>query len=221
MKQLQRRVSIPVDEPVWNDVFTVAPLVLVGTREGGGGLRSRAEAHGHAARLGQLLLLRLHPRHATQDTLERTGEFTVSYPRPSQIIQTGLAAGARAEDGSKPGLHALSTFAASAVDGVLVEGAYLWLECALDRVLDGFGDNSLIIGRVVAASVDEAALREPDASENDDPVAEAPLLAYLSPGRFAAITASAVVPVPRRLQHLRREGLRSRVSSPARVSSMV
>ena len=134
------------------------------------------------------------PRHATQQNAERTGEFTVSYPRPSQIIQTGLAAGARVEDGSKPGLHALSTFAASAVDGVLVEGAYLWLECALDRVLDGFGDNSLIIGRVVAASVDEAALREPNASENDDPVAEDPLLAYLSPGRFAAITASASFP---------------------------
>ena len=37
MKELQRGVPIPVDKPVWNNVFTVAPLVLVGTREGGGG----------------------------------------------------------------------------------------------------------------------------------------------------------------------------------------
>ncbi len=194
MKELQRGVPIPVDKPVWNNVFTVAPLVLVGTREGGGGYDLAPKHMAMPLGWDNYYCFACTPRHATQQNAERTGEFTVSYPRPSQIIQTGLAAGARVEDGSKPGLHALSTFAASAVDGVLVEGAYLWLECALDRVLDGFGDNSLIIGRVVAASVDEAALREPNASENDDPVAEDPLLAYLSPGRFAAITASASFP---------------------------
>lgn len=194
MKQLQRRVSIPVDKPVWNNVFTVAPLVLVGTREGGGGYDLAPKHMAMPLGWDNYYCFACTPRHATQQNAERTGEFTVSYPHLSQVIQTGLAAGARVEDGSKPGLRALSTFSASAVDGVLVEDAYLWLECRLDRVLDGFGDNSLIIGRVVAASVDETGLRDPDASENDDPVAEAPLLAYLSPGRFAAITASTSFP---------------------------
>ena len=44
-------------------------------------------------------------------------------------------------------------FAAGTVDGVLLEGAYMVLECRLDRIVDGFGVNSLIIGRVVAARV--------------------------------------------------------------------
>ncbi len=29
---------------------------------------------------------------------------------------------------------------------MLVRDAYLWLECKLDRILDGFGENTLIIG---------------------------------------------------------------------------
>ena len=66
-------------------------------------------------------------------------------------MEAGLAAGGRLPDGAKPTLAALRTFPASAVDGVLVLGCPLYLECKLERTVDGFGDNSLVVGRVVAA----------------------------------------------------------------------
>lgn len=33
-----------------------------------------------------------HPSHATQSNAERTGEFTVSYPRPDSVVHVALAA---------------------------------------------------------------------------------------------------------------------------------
>ena len=189
----KRSVSISTDSPVWDRFFTIAPLVLVGSREGGGGY-DLAPKH-MAMPLGwqNYYCFVCSPRHATQHNVETTGEFTVSFPRPDQILQASMAAGPRVEDGSKPTLAALETFPASTVDGILVRGAYLWLECSLERMLEGFGDNSLIIGKVVAASVDERALR---ASESDDGdlIRDAPLLAYLSPGRFASVENSSSFP---------------------------
>ena len=104
-----------------------------------------------------------------------------------------MAAGPRIEDGSKPTLAALETVPASMVDGVLVSGAYLWLECALERMLEGFGDNTLIIGRVLAVSADERVVRSPETGDRD-PIRDAPLLAYLSPGRFASVEQSSSFP---------------------------
>ena len=65
----------------------------------------------------------------------------------------------------------------------------------LDRIVDGFGRNSLIVGRVVAARVAEDALR---LREGDDAalIHGAPLLAYLNPGRFAVIDNSMSFPFP-------------------------
>jgi flavin reductase (DIM6/NTAB) family NADH-FMN oxidoreductase RutF len=189
----QRRVQIPTDSPVWDRFFTVAPLVIVGTREGGGGY-DLAPKH-MAMPLGwhNYYCFVCSPRHATQHNVEATGEFTVSVPRPDQILQVSMAAGPRIEDGSQPTLAALETFPASTVDGVLVGGAYLWLECALERMLEGFGDNTLIIGRVLAASADERILRASEPN-GESPIPHPPLLAYLSPGRFASVEQSSPFP---------------------------
>jgi flavin reductase (DIM6/NTAB) family NADH-FMN oxidoreductase RutF len=191
----QRTVPIPTDSPVWSSFFTVAPLVLVATREGDG--RHDIAPKHMAMPLGwqNYYCFVCSPRHATQRNIESTGEFTVSYPRPEQIVETSMAAAPRVEDDSKPGLAALETFPATVVDGVLVEDAYLWLECRLERVVDGFGDNSLIIGSVAAASVDERALRASD-SDDSDVIHGSPLLAYLSPGRFASVGESYSFPFP-------------------------
>ncbi len=99
---------------------------------------------------------------------------------------TSLAASPRFDDGDKPALSALPVFPASRVDGVLVKGGYLYFECELDRIVDGFGVNSLIIGRIVAARVAEDSERM---DERDDQalIHNAPILAYLHPGRFASI----------------------------------
>jgi flavin reductase (DIM6/NTAB) family NADH-FMN oxidoreductase RutF len=129
------------------------------------------------------------PRHRTYHNAKREGAFTVSYPRPRQVVLASLAAGPRCDDGSKPSLGSLDTFPAVEVDGVFIEEAFFFLECTLHQVIDGFGENSLVAGRIVAAHIDPAALRMHD-RDDSDVVHGAPLLAYLDPGRFARIEKS-------------------------------
>ena len=71
----------------------------------------------------------------------------------------------------------------------------MFLECELDRIVDGFGINSLIVGRVVAARVAEDAERIDDL-EDQALVHDSPLLAYLHPGRFTTIEQSLSFPFP-------------------------
>jgi flavin reductase (DIM6/NTAB) family NADH-FMN oxidoreductase RutF len=189
-----RLVGISTATPVWERFFTVAPLVLVATKEGDG--YDVAPKH-LAMPLGweNFFAFVCTPRHATYRNLEVHPEFTVSFPRAKGILQTSMAAGARLEDESKPTLAAVSTFPARTVDGVLVEGCRLYLECALDRIIDGFGANSLIVGRVVAASAARDSLRGPDVDDADLLHELAPLV-YLSPGRFGTVTQTYSFPFP-------------------------
>jgi flavin reductase (DIM6/NTAB) family NADH-FMN oxidoreductase RutF len=100
----------------------------------------------------------------------------------------------READLSKPVLAALETLPAEKVEGVLVAGAYLFLECELDRTVD-FDDASLVVGRIVAAAADERALLSGE-RDDADIVRSMPLLAYLSPGRFTEIDDSRAFPYP-------------------------
>jgi flavin reductase (DIM6/NTAB) family NADH-FMN oxidoreductase RutF len=188
-------VELDVGSPIWSRFFSVAPLIVVGTLEDDGAI-DLAPKH-MAMPLGwqNYFGFVCSPRHATQRNAQSRGQFTVSFPRPDQIVQSGLVASRRAEDGSKPAVSALATMPARVVEGVLVRDAYVWLECGLERIVEGFGENSLIVGEIVAASVDERALR---ASESDDAdlTSAMPLLAYVSPGRFAQIGETFSFPFP-------------------------
>lgn len=135
------------------------------------------------------------PRHTTYHNIRRSGVFTISYPRPSDVLLASLAAAPRCEDQSKTSLLVLPTFPARQVNGVLVEGGYFFLECTLNTILDGFGPNSLIIGNVVAATAREDALRDADRDEADQ-IYQFPILAYLSPGRLAEIRQTTAFPFP-------------------------
>jgi flavin reductase (DIM6/NTAB) family NADH-FMN oxidoreductase RutF len=75
-----------------------------------------------------------------------------------------------------------------------VAGCALWLECRLERVVD-LDEASLVIGEIVAAAAAADAVRDVE-RDDADLLAEAPLLAYLSPGRFAPIGASYSFPYP-------------------------
>ena len=90
----------------------------------------------------------------TYRNILRERQFTVSFPRPTEIVASSLAASPRCEDGTKPVLALLPRRPATTVDGSL-DDSYLYLECTLHSVLDGFGANSLIVGAVVAASTSE------------------------------------------------------------------
>lgn len=188
-------VALPTDAPVWGRVFTVAPLVLVGTLDPSGAPDLAPKHMAMPLGWSNYFAFVCSPRHGTYANAVARGAFTVSYPGPDQILEASLAAAGRQADDSKPALAALHTFPADVVDGVLVAGCAFWLECELDRTLDGFGENSLVIGRVVAAAAHEQALREAD-RDDGDVIHELPLLAFLSPGRFARIDASNAFPFP-------------------------
>lgn len=195
MSQPDNLISIDVADPIWDRFFTVAPLVLIGTRDPDGSIdlapKHMVTPMGWQNYFGFVCT----PRHGTYSNIKRDGVFTATYPKPTQWLQASLAAAPRGDDGQKPSLRGVATFPASKVDGALVEDGYLFLECEIDRFVEDFGVNSLIVGKIVAALVDEASLR---ASEVDDQdlIFNSPLLAYLHPGRFAAIMQSNSFPFP-------------------------
>ena len=194
MTESREPVDLPLSSPIWGEFFTVAPLVMVGTVEGDGhdfAPKHMALPLGWENRFGFVC----SPRHATQRNAERTGSFTVSFLRPNELMEASLAAAPREADSSKPSLAGLPVRESTRVEGVLLEGAYLWLECELDRIIDGFGENTLIVGEIVAAAVAEDYQR---ASEVDDAdlIRRAPILAYVSPGRIASISETFSFPFP-------------------------
>jgi len=188
-------VSLPVDGPIWSRVFSVAPLVIVGSKEPNGEYNLAPKHMAMPLGLSHYFCFVCGPRHATYHNIRREGVFTVSYPRVGEVVYTSLAAAPRTEDDSKPSLLVLPTFPASKVDGVLVQDCYFHLECRLQRVVDDFDGFSLIIGDVVAAAAVEEALRKQELDEADH-IFHFPLLAYLHPGRIAEIRQSTAFPLP-------------------------
>ena len=189
-----RLVEVSTEAPIWERFFTVAPLVLVGTKEEDGydvAPKHLAMPLGWENYFGFVCT----PAHATYRNVLTHREFTVSFPKADRVLQTSLAAGARLEDSSKPSLAAVPTFPANVVDGVLVEGCWLYLECALERVVEGFGENGLVVGEIVAAAVARGALRGSDVDDADLLHRLNPLV-YLAPGRFGIVRETYSFPFP-------------------------
>jgi flavin reductase (DIM6/NTAB) family NADH-FMN oxidoreductase RutF len=187
-------VELPVDRPIWERFFLPSPLVLIGTKEGEGfdlAPKHMAMPIGWENYFGFVCT----PRHSTYHNVLREQVFTVSFPRPNQLVITSLAAQPRGVDGETMGLESLPTESAHAVEGILLQGAYLQLECELDRICDDFGPNSLIVGKVLAARADPAALRESDGLD-EEVLMRSPLLVYLNPGRFSEVSESRHFPFP-------------------------
>jgi flavin reductase (DIM6/NTAB) family NADH-FMN oxidoreductase RutF len=187
-------VDLPTDSPVWERVFTPAPLVLVATKEGEGydiAPKHLATPLGWNDYFGFVCT----PRHATFRNIVAHPEFTVSFPRADRILHASLAAGERLVDGSKPTLATVPVFPARAVDGMLVEGCGLYLECALDRIIDGFGENSLIVGRVVAAAARRGFVRDEHVDDTELLSRLSPIV-YLAPGRWGIVRETYTFPFP-------------------------
>ena len=194
MKSNAPENMVPLElSTIWERVFTVAPLVIIGTREENGRF-DLAPKH-----LATPLSWKNHfgfvctPAHATYQNIKREKVFTVSYPRPTQMVLTSLTASPRDEDGAKPALSLLSTFPAQKINGRFIQDGYLYFECELDRIIDGFDVNSLIAGRIIAAYAAADSLRQSDLDDNEL-LHNAPLLAYVNWGRFARISESYAFP---------------------------
>ena len=188
-------IELDTSESIWERFFTVFPLVIIGTRETDGS-DDLAPKH-----LAMPMSWKNHfgfvctPRHNTYQNIQRDGQFAVTYMRPSQTVLASLAATPRCDDGSKPITQALPSFTAKSVNAPLVQDGYLFLECELQQIVDDLGENSLILGRIIAARVAEDALRSSEL-DDEDLIFASPLLAYLYPGRFTEIANTTKLPFP-------------------------
>ena len=77
-----------------------------------------------------------------------------------------------------------------------MKDGYLFLECNQHKIYDDFDDNSLITGKIISAKIAEDALRVAD-SDDQKLLRQSPLLAYLYPNRFAEISNTQTMPLPR------------------------
>lgn len=182
-------IPLTLAEPIWERVFTVSPLILVGTREPDGSYNLAPKHMAMPLGWENYFGFVCTPRHGTYHNVQRERAFTVSYPRLTQVFLTTMAASSRSEGGTKTSLKMLPTFAAERVDGIFVKDAYLFLECELDRVVDDFGEYSLIAGRIIAAYAAADSVHNAERDDNEL-LQESPLLAYLNWGRYARIDKS-------------------------------
>jgi len=188
-------VDLDVAGPFWDRLFMVFPLVLVGTRDEDGSSDVAPKHMAMPMGWDNYFGFVCAPSHSTCSNIGRTGEFTVSFPKPSQVLFTSLAASPRDAGGEKPSVGALARFAADDVNAELVEEGYLYLECRHHKTIDGFGRNCLITGEIVAARADAGYLRNADI-DDQDLLQHSPLLAYVPPGRFASIDSTDAFPFP-------------------------
>ncbi len=179
-------IALDLQTPIWERFFTVAPLVVIGSREPKGNYNLAPKHQAMPLGDGNYFGFICTPCHHTYQNIVRERVFTVSFLRPNQVLAASLAAAPRDADDQKPSLCALPTVPATVIDGELLANITVGLECRLLKIVDGFGDNSLIAGEVVAASLDDDALRTA-AEDDQDILLRSPLLAYLSPGRYAKI----------------------------------
>ena len=122
----------------------------------------------------------------------------MSFPTPDQVTTTSLSASPRtvALTKSQQIVEALPLIKAASMDAPLVKDAYLYLECELLKIIDGFGENSIITGKIKEAYVDNDYLRVSEKDEQEQ-LKNNPLLAYISYGRFAKIGETYNFPFPK------------------------
>jgi flavin reductase (DIM6/NTAB) family NADH-FMN oxidoreductase RutF len=189
--------ALDISRPIWPHTFTVSPLVIIGSKEDD--TYDMAPKHmvspiGFDNYFGFVCT----PRHTTYGNIKKTKEFTVSFPLPDQVILTSLSASPRITTISKSKniIKALPTINASLVDALFVQGSYLYLECELYKIIDGFNENSIITGKIISAFVDKNYQRVSEKDEQQQ-LMENPLLAYIADGRFARITETFNFPFPK------------------------
>ncbi len=186
-------IALDCTVPIWDRFYLVHSLVIVGSVEPDGSIDLAPKHMAGPVSWDNHFGFICCEAHATYCNTVRTRTFTVSYPTADQLVETSLTSAPRSLLDTKPSLEAVPIVPATVVDGGLVRGARIHLECELERVMDNLGANSLIVGRVVAAAVDERAIRIMD-REDEHVIADAPLLAYLQPNRFCVIDESRSFP---------------------------
>lgn len=196
-QQAKNLIKLNTKELIWEHVFTVAPLVVVGTKEGVNydlAPKHMATPIGQSNYFGFVCT----PKHSTYHNIKTTGEFSVSFPVPDHVVLTSLSASPRCEGSplKKPIVQALPKIECNSIDSIFFKDSYLFLECKLFKIIDGFDDYSIITGRIKEAYIDKEYLKISDKDEQLQ-LYENPLLAYIAYGRFAKIKETYNFPFPK------------------------
>lgn len=189
--------ALELSSPVWDRIFMVAPLVVVGTREKNEydiAPKHMAFPVGFENYFGFVCT----PNHGTYQNIRKTREFTVSFPLPEDIVPVSLSATSREGMISKYDtlISSLPVVRAEKMDLPVLRDAYLTFECSAFKIIDGFGENSIITGEIKAASVRKEYLMASDADVQKQ-LNEHNLLAFIAPNRFARISETQSFPFPK------------------------
>jgi len=200
-EQKQQMLEINLDEDVWKRCYTVHSLVIIGSKEEDGSYnfapKHMAMPLGFSNHFGFMGT----PRKSTYHNIQREGVFTVSFPKPSQLVVSSLTASRREEDDSKPVLDKIPTVPAKGIDGKFLADSYFQFECKFTENLGKFGEWELVVGEIVAARVDKAMARKTgNGMDEGKLIYDNPLLGYLHPDRFSVIKESHVFPFPKKFK---------------------
>jgi flavin reductase (DIM6/NTAB) family NADH-FMN oxidoreductase RutF len=189
-------IKLNLNEPLWDRFFTVAPLIVVGSKEGD---RYDLAPKHMATPVGQSKYFAFvcTPNHSTYHNIKTNKEFSVSFPIPDQLVLTSLSASPRCEDieNAKPIVDVIPTLRCESIDSVFLKDAYLFLECKLFKIIDGFDEYSIIIGSIIEALVNKSYVKISEKDEQEQ-INKNPLLAYIANGRFAKIHETYNFPFP-------------------------
>jgi flavin reductase (DIM6/NTAB) family NADH-FMN oxidoreductase RutF len=193
-------ISLDTSTPIWSRFFMVAPLIVVGSR-GEDGYDLAPKHMAFPAGFDNYFGFVCTPAHATYRNIQKTREFTISFPVAEEVMMASLSATSREEVPQKESslIDALPTLQAESMDLPFLKDSYLRLECSLFKIIGGFGENGIITGRIEVASVKEEYLRISERDEQQQ-LEENNLLCYLPPGRFARIRETYNFPFPKKFR---------------------
>lgn len=193
-------ISLNVKESIWEHFYTVAPLVVIGTKENQGfdlAPKHMATPLGFSDYFGFVCT----PRHNTYHNIKKHSRFSVSFVKPDQVLLSSLAAIPRCavDDFTEEITPHIPTVNGKDRETVFVKDSYVMLDCKLHKIIDGFDDYSLITGKIEKAMVHRDYKIVSDEGHQKQ-IYDHPLLAYIAQGRFASIKETLSYPYPKDFQ---------------------
>lgn len=196
-QETNHMVEITNDPEIWSQCYSVHSLIVVGSTEEGGNYNFAPKHMAMPLGFGPYFGFMGTPRKMTYRNIKRENVFTVSYPKPEQVVISSLSASRRKDDNTLPIIENIPTTEAKKISGKFIANSYFQLECELHEILGKFGEWEIIVGEVVAAYVQKNAIREQgDDADPNKLLQQNPLLAYLHPDRFSVIEKSNAFPFP-------------------------
>lgn len=193
-------ISLDPKMGLWEQFYTVAPLVVIGTKEGENfdlAPKHMATPIGFSNYFGFVCT----PRHSTYHNIKKEKRFSVSFVKPDQILLSSIAAIPRCSVGDFPKdiIAQIPTLTSEDGGSIYIADSYVYLDCALHKIIDGFDDYSIITGTIVKAFVHKDHMIYSDQGQQSR-IYKNPLLVYIAQGRFAKIKETMSYPFPKDFQ---------------------